>query len=149
MKRCLLKAIFCLQLLALAACNFVPSLSMPKPTPTPPLDPVVLGPAVFQRVCAQCHGDNAEGYANELAAPALDATEHASHHPDQQIYDWIVNGKFGLGRQMLALGDQLSETEIRAVIVYLHTLWTPEQLEVQQNITSRWPTTPEPNQKNP
>ena len=39
---------------------------------------------------------------------------------------------------MPALGDQLSDEEIEAVIAYLHTLWTAEQLETQQDITSRY-----------
>lgn len=117
------------------------------PTPTPTRAPVFLGREVFLRVCAECHGQNAEGYANGLAAPALNSTEHAWHHPDQQIHDWIVNGKLGLGREMPALGDKLSDDEVHAVIDYLHTLWTPEQLEAQQNITSRWPATPEPGQE--
>jgi hypothetical protein len=68
----------------------------------------------------------------------------AFHHPDQQIHDWIVNGKLGVGRQMPALGDQLTDGEVHAVIDYLHTLWTEEQLAAQQDITSRWPATPEP-----
>jgi mono/diheme cytochrome c family protein len=101
-------------------------------------DPVAQGREVFARICAECHGQNAEGYANELAAPALDHSEHAWHHPDQQIHDWVKNGKLGLGRQMPALGDQLSDEEIEAVIAYLHTLWTAEQLETQQGITSRY-----------
>lgn len=99
---------------------------------------------MFTRICAECHGEQAQGYANELQAPALDETEHASEHPDQQIHDWTINGKLGLGRQMPALGDQVTDDEVHAVIDYLHTLWTPEQLEIQQNITSRWPATPEP-----
>lgn len=107
-------------------------------TPLPTADPVAQGGEVYLRVCAECHGQNAEGYANELAAPALDHSEHAWHHPDQQLRDWIKNGKLGLGRQMPALGDQLSAEEIEAVIAYLHTLWTPEQLETQQDITSRY-----------
>ena len=122
----------------LAAC----SAATPLPTPTP--DPIVQGLQVFGRVCAQCHGDNAEGYANELQAPALNQTEHASEHPDQQIHDWIVNGKLGLGRQMPPFGEQMTDDEVHAVIAYLHTLWTPSQLEIQQDITSRWPATPEP-----
>ncbi len=99
---------------------------------------------VFVRDCAICHSENAEGYANALGAPALDSTEHATEHPDQQMHDWIVSGKLGLGRQMPPYGDQLTDGEVRAVIAYLHTLWTAEQLEVQQDITSRYPATPEP-----
>lgn len=118
----------------LAACGATPVTPAPAATP----DPVAQGREAFLRVCAECHGQNGEGYANELSAPALDASEHAWHHPDQQIRDWVANGKLGFGREMLALGDQLTEVEIEAVIAYLHTLWTPEQLATQQDITSRY-----------
>ena len=33
---------------------------------------------------------------------------------------------------------ELEKEEITAVIAYLHTLWTPEQLETQQDITRRY-----------
>lgn len=130
--------------LVLAACLASPPEAAPGPIPTLTPDPTTLGREAFVRVCAECHGQNAEGYANELGAPALDATEHASEHPDQQIHDWIVNGKLGLDRQMPPQGDNLTDEEIHAVIAYLHTLWTEEQLAIQQDITSRWPATPEP-----
>ena len=117
---------------------------IPPPTEIPTPDPAVLGQEVFSRVCAECHGANAEGSTSELNAPALDASEHASEHPDQQIHDWVVNGKLGLGREMPAQGDKLTDEEVHAVIAYLHTLWLEDQLTVQQDITSRWPATPEP-----
>lgn len=121
----------------LAACGFSSvQVSTATPAPTPTVDQATQGKDVFQRVCAQCHGPNAEGHIVE-PAPALDHSEHAWHHPDQQIFDWIKNGKMGFG-QMPALGDQLSDEEMEAVIAYLHTLWTPEQLETQQDITSRY-----------
>ncbi len=118
--------------------------SIPTPTTPPTPNPIALGRATFTRTCATCHGQNAEGYANDLNAPALDATEHASEHPDPQIHDWIVNGKLGMGRQMPPQGENLSDEDVHAVIAYLQTLWTAEQLTVQQDITSRWPATPEP-----
>ncbi|HEX6383255.1 MAG TPA: cytochrome c [Anaerolineae bacterium] len=120
----------------LAACG----LATPSPSPTlaPTPDVIAQGRQVYLRTCAECHGQNGEGYANEQAAPALDASEHAWHHPDQQIRDWIVNGKLGLGAEMPALGDQLTNAEVEAVITYLHTLWTAEQLATQQDITSRY-----------
>lgn len=118
--------------------------TVPTPSATP--SPIESGREVYIRVCAECHGANGEGYANDLAAPALDATEHAWHHPDQQIYDWIANGKLGLERTMPALGDQLTHNEILAVIDYLHSLWTVEQLADQQNISERYPVTIAPRQ---
>jgi mono/diheme cytochrome c family protein len=130
--------------IVLAACSPQSVTPSPASIATQSLDPVVRGRQVFVRICAQCHGENAEGYANELNAPALDSTEHAFHHPDQQIHDWIVNGKLGVGRQMPPLGDQLSDGEVHFVIAYLHTLWTAEQLESQQGVSTRFPATPEP-----
>ncbi|MFQ5434530.1 MAG: c-type cytochrome [Anaerolineae bacterium] len=121
-----------------------PPTPLPQPTELPTPDPVVLGRQVFTRICAECHGQNGEGYATELGAPALDATEHASEHPDQQIHEWIVNGKLGFEREMPAQGDKLTDEEVHVVIAYLQTLWTEEQLAVQQDITARWPATPEP-----
>lgn len=124
----------------LVACGTGPRTPTPTATApsTPTPDPVAQGQEVYLRVCAECHGPNGEGRANELAAPALDESEHAWHHPDQQIRDWIVNGKLGLGREMPAYGEELTDDEVDAVIVYLHTLWTPEQLEQQQNVTDRY-----------
>ncbi len=83
------------------------------------------------------------GYANELDAPALDRSEHASDQADKQIHKWIVNDKLGFGRQMPAFGDALDDRGIHAVISYLHTLWTAEQLKTQQDLSTRWPATPE------
>jgi mono/diheme cytochrome c family protein len=119
-----------------AACSLKPTTTTPASAPTATPNLVTQGREVFLRTCAQCHGQNAEGHVVE-PAPALDHSEHAWHHPDQQIRDWIKNGKYGFV-PMPALGDQLSAEEIEAVIAYLHTLWTPEQLETQQDITRRY-----------
>ena len=123
----------------------------PAPTSTPEMvlqgtspDRAEQGRVAYLQTCAMCHGMQAEGYANDLAAPALDSSEHASHHSDQQIHDWIFKGKLGLGTQMPAYGDQLSDEELHAIIAYLHTLWTPDQIQVQQELGRRWPATPEP-----
>ena len=107
-------------------------------------DQTEMGHTVYLQTCAVCHGMEAEGYANDLAAPALDASEHAPEHPDQQVHDWIVNGKLGIGRQMPEYGDQLTDEEVHSIIAYLHTLWAADQLEVQQSLGRRWSATPEP-----
>jgi mono/diheme cytochrome c family protein len=143
-KRFYIRILIPLLAVALTACAAVSSTLTSEPMATSTPDPVTEGRQVFVGICAQCHGENAEGYANELNAPALNSSEHAFHHPDQQIHDWIVNGKLGVGRQMPPLGDQLADREVHAVIDYLHTLWTKEQLTSQQDVTSRYPATPEP-----
>jgi mono/diheme cytochrome c family protein len=136
-----------LALLGVAACSATLQTSNATQSLTPTIDTIGQGREVYMRICAQCHGENGEGYANELQSPALNQSEHAYHHPDQQIHDWIVNGKLGLGRQMPPFGEQLTDNEVHAVIAYLHTLWTPEQLEIQQDITSHWLATPEPSRE--
>jgi len=128
-------------------------LHTPTPAPTSTREMVLqgtspdqaeLGRVAYLQVCAMCHGIRAEGYANNIAAPALESSEHASHHPDQQLHDWIVNGKLGLARQMPAFEDQLSDEEVHAIIAYLHTLWTTDQIQAQQDLGHRWLATPEP-----
>ena len=121
-------------MLSLAACTA--SSAQPSPTPTP--DPVALGKDVFARVCAECHGTNAGGHAFP-PAPALDGSEHAWHHPDVQIRDWIKNGKFG-PVPMPALGDRLTDAEVEAVIDYIKSLWPKEQRDFQESINQRYPT---------
>jgi mono/diheme cytochrome c family protein len=95
---------------------------------------LALGEQVYQTTCAACHGENGEGYGIPQA-PALNETEHAWHHPDGQIQDLIKNG----GKVMPALGDQLTDEEIVAVIRYIQTWWTPEQLRQQQARSLQYP----------
>lgn len=130
--------LFILSSALLAACGGGVATPTATAPPTTTTDPAVQGREVYLRVCAECHGQSGEGYANEPAAPALDESEHAWHHSDQQIRDWIENGKLGVGREMPAYGDELTADEVDAVIAYLHSLWTPEQLETQQDITNRY-----------
>lgn len=123
----------------LAACGRVTGTEMSTP------DLVAQGREIYLRACAECHGERGQGYVDHPSAPPLDDSGHAWHHPDQQIYGWIVDGKLGVaGGGMPALGDRLSDEEVEAVIAYLHTLWTEEQLETQQDVTTRYPTRPAP-----
>ena len=121
----------------------------PAASPTPPflqaVGPglVADGRTIFEQTCASCHGMGGVGYGNELGAPALDRSEHASDHSDQQIHEWIVNGKLGFGRQMPGFGNALDDRGIHAVIGYLHPLWTAKHLETHQDLSARWPATPE------
>ncbi|HEY53115.1 MAG TPA: cytochrome c [Caldilineae bacterium] len=96
---------------------------------------IALGQQVYEQTCAACHGAQGEGHAAIAEAPALDETEHAWHHPDGQIQQLIING----GQQMPALGEQLSDEEIVAVIRYIQTWWDPAQLAQQQDRSRQMP----------
>ena len=43
---------------------------------------LALGAEVYSANCATCHGTEGEGHGEIEVAPALNATEHAWHHPD-------------------------------------------------------------------
>ncbi len=95
---------------------------------------LTLGQEVYANTCAACHGENGEGYGIPQA-PALNETEHAWHHPDGQIQEIINTG----GKVMPALGDQLTDEQIVAVIRYIQTWWTPDQLRQQQARSLQYP----------
>jgi len=95
---------------------------------------LTLGEEVYANTCAACHGEQGQGHVLS-EAPALDETEHAWHHPDGQIQELIENG----GQVMPALGEQLTGEEIVAVIRYIQTWWTAQQLQQQQARSAQYP----------
>jgi mono/diheme cytochrome c family protein len=112
----------------------------------PPLDPaeVKSGRAVYEQYCASCHGAKGEGARNwqrrdehgELPAPPHDAEGHSWRHSDAELYEMVSEGwrdPFNKTKRltMPAFADALSPEQIRAVITYLKTLWTPDQRQFQ------------------
>lgn len=113
---------------------------------TPQLDvgQVKFGRTLYPQYCASCHGANAEGALKwqerdehgELPAPPHDAEGHTWRHSDAELYEMVSKGwrdPFNKTERltMPAFGDTLEPKQIRAVITYLKTLWTPEQREFQ------------------
>ena len=89
---------------------------------------LALGERLFQANCASCHGVYGEGHADEnLIAPAVNGSEHAWHHGDEQILGLIQGG----GRFMPAVGAEWTQEEREAVWIYAKHWWTPEQREFQ------------------
>ncbi len=123
----LFASLFVLMPVLLAACAV-------QPEPLASAAQLQLGEQVYAQTCAVCHGADGQGHALP-AAPALDDSEHAWHHPDAQIQQLILLG----GPTMPALGDQLSPKEVVAVIRYIQTWWTPQQLEAQQELSRQYP----------
>ncbi|MEO5886340.1 MAG: cytochrome c [Anaerolineales bacterium] len=164
----LLLAPLLLMLFIIAGCTAAQKptpFSNPQGTPYPPVPSidkaqVKLGRQVYQATCAVCHGANAEGALNwqtpdaqgNFLAPPHDNNGHTWHHSDRVLYEMIRDGMRDPLRpnsafRMPAFGNKLSDAEIRAVIVYFKSLWTPEHREYQweQTVDDFLPTaTPPP-----
>jgi mono/diheme cytochrome c family protein len=90
-------------------------------------DAATLGQRTFDQWCVPCHGAGGEGFVNALNAPALNASGESHLLTDEAILAAIIDGGAASGGVMAPLGDQLSEEQERAVLEYVHTLWTDEQ----------------------
>jgi mono/diheme cytochrome c family protein len=113
-----------------------------------PAADLVLGKQVYDANCASCHGPNGEG-ENPSAplepgsdglfpAPPHDETGHTWHHSDALIEQIIREGRIDEGfKPMPAFGDQLTDEEIDAVMAYIKTWWTSEQIEIQATISAQ------------
>ncbi|MEQ9641408.1 MAG: cytochrome c [Alphaproteobacteria bacterium] len=120
-----------------------PALSGSAPPPLNPIE-VAAGRAIYQQACASCHGARGEGAPNwqelnaqgEMPAPPHDADGHTWKHADAMLYRMVREGwrdPFNKTQHlsMPAFAQQLSEEQTRQVIIYLKTLWTPEQRQFQ------------------
>lgn len=114
------------------------------------------GRRIYEAQCASCHGVRGEGMPKwevpnaqgELPAPPHDPSGHTWKHADGMLYRMIRNGwrdPFNKTQHltMPVFGQALSPNEIRAVIEYLKTLWTPEQRRFQRDESARNPYPPE------
>lgn len=133
-----------------------PNIGPPTATPValPTLDPgqVARGRQVYVPVCASCHGPNAEGVPNwqqpdasgNLPAPPHTDTGHTWRHSDRQLGEIIREGSRDPFNQspeltMPPFRGQLSDEEIRTVIAYFKSLWSPEHRAYQEEQNQRPP----------
>lgn len=163
----LLPIFFLLLLLMIASCTAQPAtpFTNPQGTPYPPVPTIDkaqirLGRQVYQSTCAVCHGPNAEGAPNWMTpdaqgnqlAPPHDDSGHTWHHSDRVLYEMIRDGMRDPLRpdsaiRMPSFANRLSDAEIRAVIAYFKSLWSPDHREYQweQTVDDFLPTpTPSP-----
>ena len=139
--------------ITLAACGRqTAASSAPIASPYLTLDTVQVdrGRALYQQHCASCHGANAEG-APQWPTPAADGlppapphddSGHTWHHADRVLYETIHMGmrdplRPGSPLRMPAFGDKLSDEEIRVLIEYFKSLWTPEHRQWQAEETGK------------
>ena len=117
---------------------------------------VQTGKRVYETQCASCHGARAEGAPNwrepdangEMPAPPHDRAGHTWKHADGMLYRIVRDGwrdAFNKTQRltMPPFGDKLSPKQIRAVIEYLKTLWTPQQRRFQRDESRKAPYPPE------
>ena len=163
----LVLALLLLMMLNIASCTALqPStpFTNPQGTPYPPVPTidkaqVKLGRQVYQATCAMCHGRNAEGAPNWMTPDAQgnqlaphDDSGHTWHHSDRVLHEMIRDGMRdplhpNSAFRMPAFGNKLSDVEIRAVIAYFKSLWSPDHREYQweQTVDDFLPTpTPSP-----
>jgi mono/diheme cytochrome c family protein len=103
------------------------------------------GRELFQRHCAVCHGENAEGTLNwlELDAngnyppPPLDGTAHAWHHPLPVLERVIAEGGVAFGGVMPGFAALLGEDQIRSVVAYFQSQWSEDIYEQWTDINGR------------
>ena len=119
-------------LLIAALLIIVPRLETNRVQSTVSLETLERGESLYIANCATCHGTEGQGWAQEgVLAPAVNGSEHAWHHPDEQLVDLLRNG----GVVMPAVGADWSEEEIEAVLSYVKRWWTPRQREAQSGTT--------------
>lgn len=112
----------------------------PEPNPKT----IALGREVYVAYCASCHGVDGKGEGRwqtpnelgELPAPPHDSTGHTWKHSDAMLYHTVSEGwrdPFNKTDRltMPAFKNVLSPAQIRAVITYIKTFWSPEQREFQ------------------
>jgi len=97
------------------------------------------GAKLYQRYCQSCHGKRGVGetvYPWNLGkpgyfpAPALDDSQHAWHHSDDDLDKFILQGSPRTPR-MPAWKNVLSEKNVRDIIAYFKSLWGPRAIECQ------------------
>lgn len=92
------------------------------------------GQAIFQKNCAVCHGEQAEGTSDwrkplengRYPPPPLNGTAHAWHHSTEELKRFILSGgPPGEGR-MPGWEGVLQDQEIDDILIWIKSLWPEE-----------------------
>jgi mono/diheme cytochrome c family protein len=110
---------------------------------------VARGIKIYEERCATCHGGNLEGQpvwrtrlpSGRMPAPPHDDSGHTWHHADDVLFGIT---KFGLtppyaparyASDMPAFRDTLSDQQIREVLAYIKSRWSPRAQQAQAQFT--------------
>jgi mono/diheme cytochrome c family protein len=117
-----------------------------SPDPTP--QRLALGEKIYAAHCAQCHGAQREGQPDwrqrlpngRLPAPPHDDTGHTWHHSEEVLFGITKfglvppNAPPGYESDMPAFGGRLSDEEIRAVLAFIGSRWSPEVRRLREEM---------------
>lgn len=100
---------------------------------------VTQGGVLFATHCASCHGEQAQGLAEDWRKtdangnypPPLNGSAHAWHHSLVVLENTIAAGGADLGGVMPGFAETLSKDEAQATIAYFQSLWSDD-------IYARW-----------
>ena len=119
-----------------------PSIVAARPAQHDPSQ-LAVGRAVYVQHCASCHGAKLEGQPNwrerlpngRMPAPPHDDSGHTWHHPDDVLFGIVKQGLVPpyappkYESDMPAFGSVLTDDDIRAVLGYIESHWSPQVLE--------------------
>lgn len=88
---------------------------------------MVAGAQIFVTNCTECHGEQAEGTVD---GPPLNSSGQAFTRSDNELLEIIRTGR----DEMPAWNDQLSDSEIDAVLYFVKRQWTAEQRQQQATL---------------
>ena len=100
---------------------------------------VLRGAKLYKNFCQSCHGERGVGETvypwnvgkpGYFPAPALDDSQHAWHHSDEDLAKFIREGS-PRTPLMPAWKKNLSEQNIRDIVAYMKSLWGSRALECQ------------------
>ena len=101
-------------------------------------DQVPLGNQLYTENCQTCHGTAATGNGGIERAPSHGPQGHTWHHADGQLTA-IILGQFNYpGRAMPSFEGTLTEAEVSAILSYLKSNWSEDQLTYQAEVSRNW-----------
>ncbi len=97
-------------------------------------DGVSRGAPIFARLCADCHGKNAQGSFTwrqqgadgKYPPPPLNGTAHGWHHPIRALGSQIKFGAPGGSGTMPGFAQTLSDQDVIDVIAWFQDKWSDE-----------------------
>lgn len=104
------------------------------------------GQQLYEANCQTCHGGPTGGAMMDYP-PKHNANGHTWHHADCELTEIIKTGAgpmIDMMREMMAppgaptmpaWREKLTDGEIDAVLAYIKTMWTPEERDVQAEVT--------------